>query len=184
MGRIGYARVSSLGQSLEVQVAKLKKAGCVKIFKEKKSGTNILRPEFKACMDYLREEDTLVITRLDRLARSVFHLSEIAKRFHVEGINLITLDQNINTTTSEGRLMFNMLATIGEFENDLRSERQREGIENAKAKGIKFGRPPKVSAELKKTIFKERSNSTINQLAKKYHLGVATIYRILAEMKE
>lgn len=122
MSRIGYARVSSTGQSLEVQQAKLNKAQCDRIYQEKRSGRTAERPEFQACMNYLREGDTLVITRLDRLARSVVHLAQLAERFQEEGIDLIVLDQNIDTGTSTGRLMFNMLASIAEFENDLRTE--------------------------------------------------------------
>ena len=93
------------------------------------------RSEFKACMDYLREGDTLIVTRLDRLARSVVHLAQLAKRFQQESIDLLVIDQNIDTSTSTGRLMFNMLAAIAEFENDLRTKRQAEGIAKAKEKG-------------------------------------------------
>jgi DNA invertase Pin-like site-specific DNA recombinase len=123
MPRIGYARVSSVGQSLEVQLEKLDVAKCDRVYQEKRSGRTADRPEFQSCMNYLREGDTLIITRLDRLARSVVHLAQLGKRFENEGINLVVLDQSIDTNTSSGRLMFNMLASIAEFENDLRTER-------------------------------------------------------------
>ena len=99
MSRIGYARVSSTGQSLEVQLEKLSKAQCDRIYQEKRSGRTAERPEFQACMNYLREGDTLVITRLDRLARSVVHLAQISKRFQQESIDFLVLDQNIDTST-------------------------------------------------------------------------------------
>lgn len=99
MAKIGYARVSSTGQSLAVQLGKLNQVGCERIYKEKRSGRTANRLEFQSCMDYLREGDTLIVTRLDRLARSVNHLSELAKRFEKEQIDLLVIDQNIDTIT-------------------------------------------------------------------------------------
>lgn len=180
MHRIGYARVSSTGQSLEVQLGKLGQANCDRIYQEKRSGRTADRPEFQACMNYLREGDTLIITRLDRLARSVVHLAQLAKRFQHEGIDLLVVDQNIDTTTSTGRLMFNMLASIAEFENDLRTERQAEGIAKAKENGVKFGRPAKLTDTKRGEIYSRRmAGATIGQLAKEFRLGEATIYRAL-----
>lgn len=184
MSKIGYARVSSVGQSLEVQLEKLKAAGCEKIYREKRSGKTSARPEFQNCMNYLREGDTLVITRLDRLARSVIHLAQVATRFQKENIDLIVIDQAIDTTTSTGRLMFNMLAAIAEFETDLRSERQAEGIAKAIDNGVKFGRPSKRSDVIDLEIqAKRKEGITIGQLAKDFNLGEATIYRVLASLK-
>ncbi|HGN0870253.1 TPA: recombinase family protein [Providencia alcalifaciens] len=180
MVKIGYARVSSTGQSLAVQLGKLSQVGCERIYKEKRSGRTANRPEFQSCMDYLREGDTLIMTRLDRLARSVNHLSELAKRFEKEQIDLLVIDQNIDTSTSTDRLMFNMLALIAEFENDLRTERQAEGIAKAQESGVKFGRPAKLNDGLCNEIYTRRMNgSTIGELAKVFKLGEATIYRAL-----
>lgn len=180
MEKVGYARVSSTGQSLDVQLEKLNQVGCQRIYQEKRSGRTSNRPEFQACMNYLREGDTLVITRLDRLARSVVHLAQLAKRFEQEKINLIVIDQNIDTSTSTGRLMFNMLASIAEFENDLRTERQAEGIAKAKENGVKFGRPAKLNEQTCDAIHTRRAEgATIGQLAKEFELGEATIYRAL-----
>ncbi|MEE9445377.1 MAG: recombinase family protein [Cocleimonas sp.] len=185
MARIGYARVSSTGQSLEVQLDKLNQAKCGRIYQEKRSGRTVDRSEFQSCMNYLREGDTLIITRLDRLARSVVHLAKISKRFQHEKIDLQVLDQNIDTSTSTGRLMFNMLASIAEFENDLRTERQSEGIAKAKENGVKFGRPPKVTDTKKQEIYSLRlSGTSIGQLAKQFKLGEATIYRVLNAVKQ
>ena len=185
MPRIGYARVSSTGQSLEIQIDKLEQGKCDRIYQEKRSGKTADRPEFQSCMNYLRKGDTLIITRLDRLARSVVHLAQLAKRFESERINLLVLDQNIDTSTSTGRLMFNMLASIAEFETDLRSERQAEGIAKARENGVKFGRPNKVTDALKQEIYSRRlSGVTIGQLAKEFCLGEATIYRAINSIKE
>ncbi|EGY29315.1 Site-specific recombinase protein, partial [Candidatus Regiella insecticola 5.15] len=132
-----------------------------------------------------REGDTLIITRLDSLARSVVHLAQLAKRFENEKIDLLVLDQNIDTRTSTGRLMFNMLASIAEFENDLRTERQAEGIAKARENGVKFGRPAKLTEAKKKDIYSKRlAGSTIGQLAKEFSLGEATIYRALNAIKQ
>lgn len=129
---------------------------------------------------FATESDTLVITRLARLARSVVHLAQLAKRFEKEKINLIVIDQNSDTSTSTGRLMFNMLASIAEFENDLRTERQAEGIAKAKENGVKFGRPEKLDAQICDAIYDRRTEgATIGQLAKEFDLGEATIYRAL-----
>lgn len=142
------------------------------------------RPEFQSCMGYLREGDTLIITRLDRLARSVVHLAQLAARFQSENINLLVLDQSIDTSTSTGRMMFNMLTSLAEFETDLRSERQAEGIAKARENGVKFGRPNKVTEALKTEIYSRRlSGATIGQLAKEFSLGEATIYRALNTVK-
>jgi DNA invertase Pin-like site-specific DNA recombinase len=110
MAKVGYARVSSAGQSLQVQLDKLKAANCERIYQEKASGTTASRPEFISCMAYLREGDTLVVTKLDRLARSVLDLAKTIERFKSEKIDLCVLDQSIDTSTPSGKLLFNMLA--------------------------------------------------------------------------
>ena len=185
MPRIGYARVSSVGQSLEVQLEKLGDATCDRIYQEKRSGRTADRSEFQSCMNYLREGDTLIITRLDRLARSVVHLAQLGKRFNEEGIDLLVLDQSIDTSTSSGRLMFNMLASIAEFESDLRTERQAEGIAKAKENGVKFGRPTKLTDAKRQDIHSQRlAGATIGSLAKEFKLGEATIYRVLSSVKQ
>ena len=185
MPRVGYARVSSTGQSLDVQLEKLSQAKCDRIYQEKRSGRTADRPEFQSCMNYLREGDTLVITRLDRLARSVVHLAQLTRRFQSEHIDLLVLDQSIDTSTSTGRLMFNMLASIAEFENDLRTERQAEGIAKAKENGVRFGRPSKLTDTRKQDIHSRRmAGATIGHLAKEFRLGEATIYRALSAIKQ
>lgn len=181
MSKVGYARVSSTGQSLEIQIEKLNTVGCSKIFAEKISGTQTEnRDELVKCLDYLREEDTLVITKLDRLARSVFDLNKILDRLNNNKINFQVVDQNIDTTTPTGRLLFQVLGSIAEFENDLRKERQIEGIRNALVRGIKFGRQAKLSTEQVEEMKRERSlGVSIAELKKEYGLSRESIYRIL-----
>ena len=138
MAVVGYARVSSVGQSLDVQLDKLKHSD--KIFQEKRSGSSSKRPRLKACLEYLREGDTLVVTRLDRLARSTLHLCQLAEQLDQKQVNLQVLDQNIHTGDATGRLLFNMLGAIAQFETEIRAERQMDGIQSAKARGIRLGR--------------------------------------------
>jgi DNA invertase Pin-like site-specific DNA recombinase len=128
MARIGYARVSSVGQSLEVQLAKL--TDCDKIYQEKRSGASLKRPRLDACLEYVREGDRLVITRLDRLARSTLHLCQIAEELRRKQVHLQVLDQQIYTDDATGRLLFHMLGAIAQFETELRAERQMDGIQS------------------------------------------------------
>jgi len=177
---IGYARVSSIGQSLEVQLDKLK--DCDKIFQEKRSGKQTdNRPELLKALDYVREGDSLVISRLDRMARSVLDLAKIAERLKEKGVALKVLDQSIDTSTSEGKLMFHMLGAFAEFENDIRRERQQDGIAKALSKGVKFGRKPVLSEEQQTTLrrLREDEGFTIAQLMERFHIGRTTVYRVL-----
>ncbi|TJV12553.1 MAG: recombinase family protein, partial [Mesorhizobium sp.] len=133
---VGYARVSSTGQNYETQVEKLTAAGATKIFTEKQSGLDKERPELARCLDYVREGDVLMITKLDRLARSAGHLHQIADELASKSVGFKVLDDSgVDTTTRTGRLVFGILASIAEFETALRKERQMEGIALAKAEG-------------------------------------------------
>src|SRR5499427_10713020 len=134
---VGYARVSSVGQSLAVQLDKLHH--CDKIFQETTSGAGGKRPRLEACLEYVREGDTLVVTRLDRLARSTLHLCRIADALQRKQVHLQVLDQHIDTSDATGRLLFNMLGAIAQFETEIRAERQMDGIEKAKKRGVRFG---------------------------------------------
>ena len=177
---IGYARVSSIGQSLEVQLDKLK--DCDKVLKEKRSGTQTgNRPELLKALDYVRGGDSLVITRLDRMARSVIDLAKIAEQLKKKGVALKVLDQSIDTSTSEGKLMFHMLGAFAEFENDIRRERQQDGIAKAQANGVRFGRKPVLSDEQQATVRRLRADEgfTIAQLMERFHVGRTTVYRAL-----
>lgn len=183
MGQIvGYARVSSTGQSLEVQLEELATAGCTKVFAEKKSGLYTdNRPELKSCLEYVREGDTFVISRLDRMARSILDLADIADRLQKKGVNLKVVNQGIDTSTSEGKLLFGILATFAAFEADLRKSRQISGIELAKRKGVKFGRRSVLTDAQRATIRRLRSEEHfgIEQLAERFSVSRASVYRAL-----
>jgi DNA invertase Pin-like site-specific DNA recombinase len=178
--KIGYARVSSVGQSLDVQLDKLN--GCDKVFQEKRSGKQTdTRPGLLKVLEYVREGDSLIITRLDRMARSVLDLAKIADKLRKKGVTLQVLDQSIDTSTSEGKLMFHMLGAFAEFEYDIRRERQMDGIAKAKSKGVQFGRKPALSEKQQDTIrrLREKEGFTIPQLMERFHVGRMTIYRAL-----
>ncbi len=180
MALVGYARVSSVGQSLDVQLDKLK--NCDKIFQEKKSGSSGQRPQLKACLEYIREGDTLVTTRLDRLARSTLHLCQIAEDLQRKKVDLHVLDQNIDTGNATGRLLFNMLGAIGQFETEIRAERQMDGIKKAREKGVKFGRKKRLNQEQICELRKRREQGElIKDLMKGYQLSKASVYRYLAK---
>jgi DNA invertase Pin-like site-specific DNA recombinase len=178
MAKIGYARVSSFGQSLDVQLSKLE--DCDRVFQEKKSARTDQREQLSLCLDYVRDGDTLVITKLDRLARSTRDLLNIVKRLEDKKVELNVLDQQIDTSTASGKLLLNMLAVIAEFENDLRKDRQMQGINLAKSKGIKFGRKKALNAEQIQSIKARRNQGvTISDLMLKFDISKATAYRYL-----
>lgn len=181
MATIGYARVSSVGQNLEVQLAKL--AHCDKIFQEKASATSSQQPRLQACLEYVREGDTLLVSRLDRLARSTFHLCQIAAELEHKCVNLLVADQNIDTSDATGRLLFHMLAAIAQFETEIRAERQMEGILKAKERGVKFGRnktlTPTQIAELQQ---RRKQGVLIKTLMADYRLSKSSVYRYLNQV--
>ena len=180
MAIVGYARVSSVGQKLDVQLEKLNQYGCEKIFEEKVSGTTANRIQLQRCLEYLRDGDSLVITKLDRLARSTFHLTQIANQLEDKSVDFVVLDQQIDTTTPTGKLLFNMLASIAEFETEIRKERQLEGIEKAKSKGVKFGAKKKLSRdEVKQMTLARESGVLVKELAKKYGISIPSVYRLI-----
>lgn len=178
MAIVGYARVSSTGQSLEVQLEKL--SHCEKLFQEKKSGRTDNRAELQNCFEYLREGDTLYITKLDRLGRSIRDLLNIVDRLDKKGVDFIVIDQHIDTSTPSGKLLLHMLSAIAEFENDLRASRQADGIKKAKSNGVTFGAKPKLSSEeIDLMRSKRTSGMLIKDLMKEFNLSKATVYRLL-----
>ena len=182
MAVVGYARVSSLGQSLEVQQEKLVSYGVNKLFAEKLSGTTAARPELKSCLDYVRAGDVLVITKLDRLARSTLHLHKIVNDLNNRGVGFKVLDQSIDTTTKEGRLLFSILASLAEFETELRAERTNEGRIAAMERGVKFGAKPKLTEDQIAEMIQKRSQGVlIKDLMSEYKLSKASVYRLMSE---
>lgn len=181
MAIIGYARVSSTGQSLDVQLDKLRAAGAEEVFAEKRSGTTgTERVELDAALRFARKGDVLLVTRMDRLARSVSDLRTLVDGLSDRGVGFRVLDQaSVDTTTPNGRLMLNMLAAFAEFETDLRKERQREGIEKARERGVYKGRPATLSREDVAALRAEGVGPT--EIAKRLGIGRASVYRLLSE---
>jgi len=182
MSLIGYARVSTIDQDYEIQVIALKKAGCKKIFCEKKSATSIKgRTKLEECLDYLRDGDVLAVTRIDRLARSLRDLQNLVHNLKNEGIELRALEQPIDTGTAAGKAFLDMLGVFAEFETNLRKERQLEGIAKAKSEGKYKGRKPTARAKSKEVLDLITQGMTRQSVADELNIGVASVYRILAQ---
>ena len=182
--KIGYARVSTQDQHLEMQLDALSKVGCEQIFQEKISGIKSDRPELQAMQQILRKDDVVYIYKLDRLGRSLKHLLEIADEFEKKGVGLISINDPINTTTASGRLIFNIFASLAESEKDLIRERTKSGLEAARAMGIKGGRSRGLSNESEKramlaqTLYSERKLG-VNDIAKELSISKMTLYKYL-----
>lgn len=181
---IGYARTSTQDQkySLEAQVEELKAAGCERLYQEEVSSVDSKREELENALDYIREGDILVVKKLDRLARSVADTVDIQKRLEAKNAGLSILDMKIDTTTPEGRLSFNLFASIAQFEREVMLERQKVGIAKAKADGKYKGRKP-TSDDKKAEILKlaAQGNMTKEEIRKAVNVGIATVYRVLKE---
>ncbi len=179
MAVYGYARVSSEGQDLEVQLDALKRAGCEVVRSEKVSGTSVNgRSELQTILDFLRSGDTLVITRIDRLARSVKDLQDIVIELRTKGVSLKATEQPIDTSTPAGKAFLDMLGVFAEFETNLRRERQMEGIEKAKAKGVYKGRKPSIDTDKVNAL--RNSGMGATAIAKELGIGRASVYRLLS----
>lgn len=172
--------MSSIGQSLDMQIDKLTAFGCEKVFQEKRSGASRHKREaVNAALEFCREGDVLVITKLDRLARSMFDLQDITKTLERNGVDFVVLDQSIDTTTPAGRLTFHLLGAVAEFERDLISERQAEGIEKAKEKGVKFGRKEKLNTEQLAELRRAHKAGVARQeLMRRFDISKSTFYRL------
>mgnify|MGYP001799999349 CR=1 FL=1 len=186
--RIGYARTSSRGQNIDLQVDALTRAGVKRehLYQEKVSGTSRNgREELEALLHRgVRKGDKLVVTRLDRLARSMRDLVNIAHDLEKREVDLVVLEQSIDTSTAEGRLFFNMLAAISQFETELRKARQREGIDAALAKGPDSpfkGRPPSIDGEKINTLLAQGKTPTA--VAKELKIARSSVYRYLNNAK-
>ena len=178
MAFVGYARISSVGQSLAVQLDKL--THCDKLFQETTSGAVSHRPHLAACLEYMREGDTLVVTRLDRLARSTLHLCQIAAELQRKQVHLQVLDQQIDTSTATGRLLFNMLGAIAQFETELRAERQMDGIRKARERGVHLGRHKRLTPQQIAALqYQRREGALIKTLMHDDRLSKASVYRYL-----
>ena len=183
---IGYARVSSTGQNLDSQLEALEKAGCDKIFQEKKSGTKTYnRPELQNAIDFARDGDTLIVTRLDRCSRNVKDLHQIIETLNNKKVNFKATEQEIDTSTSAGRLMIGLLSIVSAFETDLRAERQADGIASAKKRGVKFGHDFKLVDDDVIEIIKLQGTGMFNQdIADKYGIARSTLLRYVSDYKK
>jgi DNA invertase Pin-like site-specific DNA recombinase len=175
---VAYARVSSAGQSLEVQLDQLRATGAEEIFQEKRSGTSTEgREQLEAALRFVRKGDVFLVTRLDRLARSMTDLRKIADMLTEKGVGLRVLQQgSIDTTRSDGRLLLNILASFAEFETDIRRERQMDGIAKAKAAGKYRGRKPSIDPAQIAALKAEGHGPSA--IAKKLGIGRASVYRV------
>lgn len=175
---IGYARVSSTDQDLTLQIEALKAAGCTVIRTEKRSGTTTDgRTELATILDFIRAGDTVAVTRIDRLARSIADLAAIVRTLEAKGAALKATEQPIDTTTAAGRAFLQMLGVFAEFETAIRKERQMEGIAQAKAAGVYKGRPPSISAEDVRTLRDQGMGASA--IAAKLDISRASVYRLL-----
>ena len=179
----GYARVSSIDQDLAVQRAALKAAGCQVIRAEKASGTRRDgRTELQTLLVFLREGDTLGVTRIDRLARSVKDLQDIVHELKNKGVKLKATEQPVDTGTAAGKAFLDMLGVFAEFETNLRKERQLEGIAAAKVRGVYKGRRPTVDAGLVRKLAAEGAGGT--EVARRLGIARASVYRLLRDQHQ
>jgi len=182
--KVGYARTSTIDQiaGLDAQIKELKQAGCEKIFQEQVSSIG-KRLQLEAVLDFVREEDTLIVTKLDRLARSVADLMVTIQKLNNKNVGLRILNLGMDTHTPTGKLMLTVLGGVAQFEREMMLERQREGVAKAKAAGKYKGRKPISEKYQQEVIYMASTGMTKANIARKLNLGEATIYRILAASK-
>ena len=176
---IGYARVSTHDQTLNLQLGRLKEAGCTRIFEDHISGTKAERPGLANAMSHLRAGDTLVVWRLDRLGRSLRHLIDTITGLEAQSIGFRSLQENIDTTTSSGKLIFHIFGSLAEFERDLIRERTQAGLEAARARGKVGGRPKALSqgkADLARRMYADKHNS-VREICKALGITRMTLWR-------
>jgi DNA invertase Pin-like site-specific DNA recombinase len=179
---IGYARVSTQEQTLNLQKDALEKAGCIKIFTDTASGANIERKGLEDAVNYVREGDTLVVWRLDRLGRSLKHLIETISTLDSRKIGFKSLTENIDTTTSGGKLIFHIFGALAEFERNLIRERTNAGLQAARVRGRLGGRPKAKSLDTAKKVALAQSlyddkNNSIEEICKTLNISRSTLYR-------
>ena len=183
---VGYARVSSSGQNLRSQIEALQAIGCEKIFQEKLSGTQTTnRVELQNAIDFVRSGDTFYVTRLDRCSRSVKDLHTIIDTLQAKGVDFKATEQDLDTSTSSGRLMIGLLSIVSAFETDLRAERQATGIISAHKRGVKFGAKLKFTTEDTVKAIEMQSDGMLNQdIADSFGIARSTLLRHIANYKK
>lgn len=181
--KIGYARVSTLEQNLDLQLDALQKAGCKKIITDEVSGSVADRPGLAKLKETLREGDTVVVWRLDRLGRSLKHLIEWINELKAMGVGFESLQESINTTTSTGQLIFHIFGALAEFERNLIRERTKAGLESARARGRLGGRPKQLEPSKRQLVAKlyESREHTIQEICKLMGISKPTLYKYVRE---
>ena len=179
--KIGYARTSTVDQNLDAQIAALKAAGCGMVRTEQKSGASLDgRPELKTIIDFIHRGETLVVTRIDRLARSLNDLQIIVTHLKSKGAHLAATEQPVDTSTAAGKAFFDMLGVFAEFETNLRRERQAEGIAAAKRRGVYRGRAPKIDIDAIQSKLADGRSPT--EIAREMGVSRGTVYKAKAQM--
>jgi DNA invertase Pin-like site-specific DNA recombinase len=182
--KYGYARVSTKDQSLDMQIDSLKKFGCQKIFSEVAKGAKADRPEWLKLLDEISEGDTVVVWKFDRMGRSLHHLIKVVNDLLNKNVGIISLNDPIDTTTIQGKLMFNIFASLAEFEKDLIRERTVAGLKSARSRGKMGGRPKGLSDEAKKkariaeALYKQKELTT-QEIADQLSISRTTLYEYL-----
>lgn len=184
--QIGYARVSTLEQNVTPQIDQLKEAGCERIFRDKASGAKTERPGLQEALDFLREGDSLVVWRLDRLGRSLKHLLETVSMLEERGVGFRSLQESIDTTTSGGRLIFHIFGALAEFERNLIRERTMAGLRAARARGRVGGRPRKLDSKKTELAFRlyDEKKYTIKEICQILEISRPTLYSYLARREK
>lgn len=178
--KIGYARVSTNDQDTQLQIDALNVAGCERIYQEKQSGAKKDRPELQQCLKSLREGDSLIVWKLDRLGRSLQHLIEVITDLENKQIGFQSLTENIDTTSTTGKLIFHIFGSLAEFERGLIQERVKAGLEAAKKKGKKFGRPEALNdKDQAMAIAMFNGGATKIDIARHFNVTRQTIYSVL-----
>lgn len=179
---IGYARVSRADQQLHLQLDALTQAGCIKIFEEKISGKNRSRPELDEMLKMLRPGDTVVVWKLDRIGRSTKHLIELMEYFNANDINFVSLQEKIDTSTATGRMLFHFMAAMAQFEREMIQERTQAGLEAARARGRKGGRPRKNDAAVQRALkLYDSKDYSVEDIVKMTGVSKSVIYSRLRE---
>ena len=181
---IGYARVSTSDQTLDLQKDALEKAGCERIFTDTASGAKAERTGLDEALSYVRKGDTLVVWRLDRLGRSLKHLIETITKLNERGIGFKSITESIDTTTSGGKLVFHIFGALAEFERDIIRERTQAGLSAARARGRKGGRPKALTpkkAQQAQTLYNDK-NRSIEEICRTLNISRATLYRYINTM--
>ncbi len=178
---IGYARVSTDDQNLDLQKDALTRAGCKRILEDHQSGAKAGRPGLQDALDYAREGDTLVVWRLDRLSRSLKDLIEMVTQLESQGIGLKSLQESLDTSSSSGKLIFHIFGALAEFERNLIRERTQAGLEAARARGRKGGRPKSLDADKRALAVQlyEKKKHTVKQICQMMDISKPTLYKYI-----